>query len=216
MTKQEIIGMNIVIVNNQIDTNLFSQYWFIENKIFEPDEILPGSVFIPGLSNVVAADSQLIVTPQNIQFVVKANDMYKSYEIVKKRFLKFAEVLPMIPVKALGINLAWKICDDARDVHTLSKELFYKDDDRFYSLFDKDNARYGAYLSQNYDSDTRLKLDIKPVIAQSGQLSEEFILASFNYHRDLTTMKWKDNLIEQIKKWSNIISNSKKIVCLLT
>ena len=35
MTKQEIIGMNIVIVNNQIDTNLFSQYWFIENKIFE-------------------------------------------------------------------------------------------------------------------------------------------------------------------------------------
>ena len=191
-------------------------YGRLTEKIFEPDEILPGSVFIPGLSNVVAADSQLIVTPQNIQFVVKSNDMYKSYDIVKKRFLKFAEVLPMIPVKALGINLAWKICDDARDVHTLSKELFYKDDDRFYSLFDKDNARYGAYLSHNYDSDTRLKLDIKPVIAQSGQLSEEFILASFNYHRDLTTMKWKDNLIEQIKKWSNIISNSKKIVCLLT
>lgn len=215
MLSQEIVGLNIVLVMDNIDTSVFNQYWFIQNKVISPEEMQNSSVFVPGLTNIGTEDCQIIITPQNIQFVIKTSDINKSYDSIKKRFVKMVDAMPMIPFKALGLNINWKVMDENKNIPEFSKECFFNEESAIYRLFQNKDARFGAYFSQNYDYCTRLKLDIKPVLANTPQGDMEFLLAAFNYHRDLSRENRLNEVKDQIKKWSNVIQNSKKIACSL-
>lgn len=215
MVSQEIVGLNIVIVMDNIDTSIFNQYWFIQNKVILPEEMQGSSVFVPGLTNIGTEDCQIVVTPQNIQFVIKTSDINKSYDCIKKRFSKMVDAMPMIPLKAIGLNINWKVMDDSKNIPVFSKECFYNEGSSIYSNFKNKDARFGAYFSQSYDYNTRLKLDIKPVLANTPQGDIEFMLASFNYHRALSRENRLNEVKDQLKKWSNVIQNSKKIACSL-
>ena len=213
--KQTLIAQNVVLVTNNINTAVFSQYWFIQNKIFQPEEILQDSVFSPGLTVVSALDCQRICDPSRIQMAIKSDNPSDAYACVKKRLAKMMAAVQMLPVVAVGINFIWKIADEEKDVHSLSSYLFADNNSEIYDYFNKSDARYGAYFSQNFDESTRLKLDIKPVLTIENNAKSEFITASFNYHRDLAIEKAASQIEEQLKKWSNFRQNSNKVACLL-
>lgn len=215
MVKQETVGFNIVLLTENIDTSFFNQYWFITNKIYEPTEMHSSSIFRPGLSNIVSEDSQIIITPQNSQFIIKTNDLYKSYDSIKRRLLKMVEAMPLVPFRAVGLNILWKVYEESMTIPEFSRDCFFVKDSPFYKLFSAQNAIFGSYVSQNFDENTRLKLDIKPILANTNYGSEEFLLASFNYHRDILPFNKQSQVIEQMHKWSNIAQNSKKIICSL-
>lgn len=215
MRTREIYNMNIVLVIGNIDTSIFNQYWFIVNNVYGPEEIENTSIFSPGVTKIFSNDSILLITPQTIQFTIRDNDILKAYEVIKKRFLKMLSKAPLIPFRAIGLNFMWKIVDSSLDLHTLSKDCFYNQENRLFAYFSNGDAGYGVYLSQNYDAETRLKLDIKPVILNGGIGTAESLLASFNYHRDLNGSNDTPHVIAQLQKWSNIAANSKKICSLI-
>ena len=210
-----LIAQTVVLVTNNINTGMFSQYWFIQNKIFLPEEIMQDSVFAPGVSIVSAPDCQIICEPSRIQMAIKSDNQSDACACVKNRLSKMVAVLQMLPVVAVGMNYVWKIQDEEQDVHKLTSYLFGENDCEIYGYFNKPDSRFGAYFSQNIDDCTRLKLDIKPVHTFENNSKIEFITASFNYHRDLQIDKAASQIDDQLKKWSNLRQNSNKIVCLL-
>lgn len=213
--QRSIIAQNIVLVTNNINTGMFSQYWFIQNKIFQPEEILQDSVFAPGVSIVSSTDCQIICEPSRIQMALKSDNPSDAYSCVKNRLAKMIAAVQMLPVIAIGINFIWKLTDDEKDIHSLTSYLFGENDCDIYGYFNKTDARFGAYFSQDVDENTRLKLDIKPVHTLENNTKTEFITASFNYHRDLQIDKAAQHIDDQLKKWSNLRQNSNKVVCLL-
>lgn len=213
--QRTLIAQTVVLVTNNLNTGMFSQYWFIQNKIFQPEEMYQDSIFAPGVSIVSSDDCQIICEPSRIQIAIKPDNLSESYNCVKNRLGKMVTALQTLPVLAIGVNFIWKIQDDARDIHTLTSYLFGENDTEIYGYFNKADARYGAYFSQDIDDNTRLKLDIKPVQSLDNNTKIEFVSASFNYHRDLPIDKPAQQIDDQLKKWSNFRQNSNKIVCLL-
>lgn len=215
MIASEIKGLNIVLLTENLDTNFFDQYYMIKNDIYGPEEIHSRSIFMKGLSKVESEDSVLRISPRDIQFLIKTSDTDKAYECVQRRFKKFVMSLPLIIVKAIGLNIVWKISDSDRSLHDFCKQLFFKEESRLYEIFDTGNAMFTAYLSMDYDDTTRLKLDFKPVKLPGLLYSEEILLASFNYNRNLDVAGWRTQIPEQLNKWSGIVAKSKEIVCSL-
>lgn len=213
---REIIAQNIVLVTDTINPGMFGQYWFIDKKIYKPEEMQGDSVFVPGFTSVSAVDSQITIVPNQIQMSIKAPSQSVAYTCLKNRLAKMVQLLDMIPVKAIGINFLWKVQSDELDVHQLSKSFFGNNPNRINDYFSKADARLGAYFSQNYDENTRLKLDIKPVKAEEETGKEmEFLFCSFNYHRDITPQNVQAQLDSQLKRWTELRQNSNKVICML-
>lgn len=210
-----IVAQNIVLATNNLNTSMFGQYWFVNNKIFKPEEFLQDAIFVPGFTQVSSADCQMTIVPNQIQMAIKEDDQSKANECVKSRFTKMVEAIGTLPIIAIGLNYIWKIVDNERDNHQLTSFLFADNPTEIYSYFNKNDSMYGAYFSQNYDMETRLKLDIKPVHSIVNGQREDYVIASFNYHRDIRLGNTMSQLLDQLKKWNNLRQNSNKIVCLL-
>lgn len=174
VTTREIIVQNVVLVTDQITPSMFGQYWFIHNKIYTPEEIGQGSIFVPGFTSVNAPDSQITIVPNQIQMSIGPTEQSASYNCLKSRITKMVTALPMLPVKAIGVNFVWKVSDSVRDIHQLCNDCFGDNGTQLYAQFAKPDARLGAYFSQNLVMNTRLKLDIKPVTAmkEDGKRAE--------------------------------------------
>lgn len=215
-TQHKLLSQNVVIVTQDINTTMFNQYWFIQNGIFSPEEILSDSIFIPGLTNLSTQECNLVITPNQIQFNVKSVDSSIGCECITKKLIRIIERISGIQMKAVGLNFIWKIFKDNIDVPQFSKELFYITNSNLHQAFNVKDARFGTYLSKDFFQ-SRLKLDIKPVKSEETGEPIEFILAAFNFHKDLAI----DNaistaqLLEQLNNWSLYSNESNRIVCLL-
>lgn len=47
-----IVAQNIVLATNNLNTSMFGQYWFVDKKIFRPEEFLQDGIFVPGFTQV--------------------------------------------------------------------------------------------------------------------------------------------------------------------
>lgn len=210
-----IIAQNIVLATNNLNTSMFGQYWFVNNKIFNPEEFLQDTIFVPGFTQVSSTDCQITIVPNQIQMAIKDDDLSKANECVRTRFTKMVEAIGALPINAIGLNYIWRVSDSELDNHQLTSSFFADNPTEIYSYFNKNDSMYGAYFSQNIDVDTRLKLDIKPVHRIENGQREDYVIASFNYHRDIGNGNVMNQLLDQLKKWNNLRQNSNKIVCLL-
>ena len=210
---KDIIGINAVFVADNINTSLFSQYWFIKNGVLAENELLPDSVFAPGLAVVSTNAFQFLVMPNQIQFSMKTSNFEIAKGCITEKLSRFAENLENIRIKAIGLNFAWRIQDSDQSMHDLSKRLFSVQS--LSDVFCADDALFGAYFSQNIDDVTRLHLDFKPTNGKVKGRDIDFILASFNYHRDITEQNQKSQLLSQIEKWEKLFNHSNEVLCAL-
>ncbi len=218
-TKQKLLSQNVVIVTQDVSTTMFNQYWFIHNGIFSPEEILADSIFVPGLTNLSTQECNLIITPNQFQFNVKSDDSTTGRKCITERLMRIVEKVSGagIQMKAIGLNFIWKIFEENIDIPQFSKRLFYLPSSHLHQVFDVKDARFGTYVSKDF-LQSRLKLDIKPVISDGTGEPNEFILAAFNFHRDLTIDNGEQStveLLEQLKSWNLYYDESARIVCLL-
>ena len=191
----------------------------VHNGIFSPEEILADSIFVPGLTNLSTQECNLIITPNQFQFNVKSDDSTTSCKCITERLMRIVEKVSGagIQMKAIGLNFIWKIFEENIGVPQFSKRLFYLPSSHLHQVFDVKDARFGTYVSKNF-LQSRLKLDIKPVISDGTGEPNEFILAAFNFHRDLTVDNSEQltvELLEQLKSWNLYYDESARLVCLL-
>lgn len=209
-----LVGQNIVVVTRNMNISQYSQLWFVDNKIFGRDEFDSSSSFSSGFIKIDNKDCCLQIQPQGIRFHLKTDNQSKSYECIKKHLLCFIEKIGGIPIVAVGVNFLWRIDESSQNMKKMGEYLFGQADSLIYDYFNKSDSRLGAYFSQQFDESTRLRLDIKP--AKDNPNSQiEFLIASFNYHWELSEKDNYKTVLEHLKKWSEMKQNSQKVVCLL-
>lgn len=200
MATNQIINQNVVIVSDGINTASFSQFWFIQNGIFKQEDILPDSIFAPGLTNLSAIDCNILIVPNQIQFTIKSDDIAFAKECITKRLLPIVRTISTMHLKAMGLNFTWRI-NAQENIPIFSKRIFCNQASNLSSAFNDDNARFGTYMSKDFNG-TRLKLDIKPVIINENGRINEFILAAFNFHRDINASTNElDVIISILSDW---------------
>lgn len=212
---KEIIAENVIIVTENINPAIFNSIWFVKNEIFEIDDILPDSVFVPGFSSLSSNAIQITIVPNQIQLSLK-NINLNNYLILEKIMQGLCKHIAQF-TKAIGINFIWKVMSSNEDIHSMSLRLFGNQQKSFYQYFSQEDSRLGAYFSQNVDISTRLKLDVKPVIMSddNDNTKQEFLMYSFNFHHDVINENIEDDILKQVAKWNTLCTKSNDILCLL-
>jgi hypothetical protein len=195
--KSELVGQNLKIIANQYNPSLFNSYWLVSQEIFTEKEIQPNSIFTPQFVQINSEGLNIIILPEQLQINLTNADYSEKF---KKIISDIVTKLPHIPYKAVGINFDFFINNFEQD---LTKDLFYNNNFKLSKFFD-DSPRFGLYLSKIYKS-TRLKLDIKPILArkQGEDTEKEFIHFSFNYHYDINKNNTDSDIKNQIVQWDD-------------
>jgi len=209
--KSELANANIVVVANQFNVSLFNLLWFIKNDIFrEEDVIASESIFIPVAVQIGTPNSHLLIVPERLQMMLKKPEQDQA---PVESVIKIIQKLPETPYVALGMNVIWHLSfDDGNELGEFTRRNFTHPSHRLFSHFSDADARFGAYLSKNFDA-FRLKLDIKPVMVGVGTTKAEKLQLSFNFNLDIANCQDKaSSMKESLAKWPDIFAEAIDIV----
>lgn len=189
-----LCSQSIIILADTFNTSVFNQFWLVSNNFIDKDSIAPTSLFAPGVTNVVSADFNLLVVPEQLQF--SSGYGYDRFqEHVQNTLIPIIKALPAIQYKALGLNFIWNVSVEDMSFEEASRKLFAKADSKVFDAFQDDDSLFGAYLSKFF-LEFRLNLDIKPIINQK----DPYFRFAFNYHRALEISRSHEELLECLNK----------------
>ena len=177
---KNLIEQTVVIVAEFFNPSVFNQYWFIKEGILKEEDIQTESLFVPGITHIQSNKFNMLIVPEKIQITLKCDDEEEVYNIISIILTKVTQYQTEIPYKALGINFCWKL-EPNDSVSIYSRNVFCNKEIELYKAFNEENARFGAYMSQNYKN-ARLKLDIKPILL----INKECMICNFNFHHDVS------------------------------
>jgi hypothetical protein len=213
--QKELKVQSIVILAQNFNPSVFNQHWLVSNNFLDEKDILPNSLFTPAFAQIISSKCNLLVLPEQLQF--SSTNLDYTETNLNNCLIPILRKLQETPYKAVGINFNWFINDEGnKTICDLSRELFYRKDSDIYSKFDTNDARFGIYLSKDFDG-VRLKLDIKPIkFAEIGSsIVKDYIQLSFNFHMDLGPDNYFENLIAVLKKWDSFRKESENLTKLL-
>lgn len=185
-----------VIVGRDFNISTFEQFWLIEKGIVFKEELAPGSFYTPVAVNVPARDFSLLIVPERIQLFIKP-ECSTSDEILERVLGGLAGNLAESQILAVGLNFQFIIGASNTELFIKNtRKLFMCLDNPLSNEFDKEDSRFGGYLSKDIFSG-RLRVDIKPV-RREGQ---EFLRLDANLHKDFTTV---EELSKILGKWPEV------------
>ncbi len=202
----QLVVKNIVVIGDFIPQK-FDKYFFLKNNIFEENEILETSIFLPEFCVLQTSFVTVQITSQ--QLIINDINTDKFYDMTSltKKIIEYSD----LSVSAAGVNFHFYKFSKG-DTQNLSKKYFYNENNLINKFFDGDDVNYGYYISKNFD-DARLKLDIKPATVQNleSNVSEKLIQFQFNFHVDFQTNS-KDKLFSVIENYERYYEEAKKII----
>lgn len=203
LTKQLAIR-NVVLLAKNFNPSIFSQVWLVENGFFGKEDFLPESVFSSEMVQVRSKAVNMFVIQPQLQFAVQEGfDWDNSVKIL----LAIIDKLPEIPYTAAGINFHWLVRTEKMSIEEFSRTLFFNEKIPFMRGFDATGAKFGFYVSKDFEK-SRLKLDIKPVVATDIGRKSTFdaIQFVFNFHFDVAADGEKPaNQLKQYISSSNLL-----------
>lgn len=207
---KELKGQTVVILAQTFNPSVFNQHWLIKNE-FIKDEDISNSIFTPGITQLVTPAYNLIVVPEQLQFI-QNNVNIKFEESLKNCLNPIIEKLQEVPYTAVGINFTWIIEDTEKKINQLSKEFFYIDESNIFNSFSSSDARFGSYMSKDF-LNSRLKLDVKPInIKENNSIKKEFIQFAFNFHIDLSVENCAQELLISLSNFSLFFAEANRII----
>ncbi|MBN2295611.1 MAG: hypothetical protein JXM70_24485 [Pirellulales bacterium] len=206
----ELVLSNVVIAARQFNPSVIGQLWLVRNGLLGEDDFLQGCYFTDMAVQIKSREFDLMVVPPQCQFSPRVAQDQEQNLLVEK-VGTIAKLLSHTPYQAIGLNFTWHLIPEDTDVHTISREWFYKEDGPLHREFDIENARYGAYMSKDAWGG-RLKLDVKPVSIDREGEKYEIIQFAFNFHRDVVDEENPVACIEQtLRQWNNVRDESSRI-----
>jgi hypothetical protein len=204
-----------VVVAQQFNPSVTGQNWLIQNGIILREELLAGAAFTDMFAQVPTRDFNLFVVAQNCQFAfppTSDDTQQKQQGLLKERLAKLISLIPHTPYTGVGLNFVWHFFPDNETIETACRRLFFLAGKPPYESFNESDARFGAYMSANWDN-YRLGLDVRPV---SGVLptapQNEVIQLAFNYHLNLAGRpRPAEDIIGALGQWIDAWQNSKSI-----
>jgi hypothetical protein len=202
-------GSAVVLAAQQFNPTIFTQIWLVDQGILAKDDFLEGSLFSDFVVQVRSKIFQMLVIPEQLQFVPSVIPEQQQ-SLLQDKLATIVKLLPQTPYKALGLNFAWHLAPADGNMERLCRELFFVPDRPLYKLFDAQDSHYGAYLSMNFPP-FRLKLDIKPTVIIAKDKQERRLLFSFNFHADLGN-RAPDQIIDALGYWDKAVQQTERVV----
>lgn len=200
---------SVVIIANLFNPSIFNTHWFIKNDILKEEDLLPKSIFTQDIAQISTNGFNMVVTLNQLITNIQDAESKNTMEII----LKCIKNLPHTPYSASGINFHYHTPAKTEEIDDLSRELFFFSSSPVHSEFDTKDAKFGAYLSKDYEG-CRLKLDIKPNTIKKVNDPEKLYVINFgfNFHIDLPKENYTEELIKFLNKWNTFEEYSKEIM----
>ncbi|HZZ77533.1 MAG TPA: hypothetical protein VFE62_03385 [Gemmataceae bacterium] len=203
------IGAATVVVAQQFNPSVFNQLWLVRHGLLVEGDFLPGCLFTDVLVQVRSRQFHLLVVPEQLQFVPNVS-LQDQQQVISDKVGTIATTLPHTPFKALGLNFDWHLTPHDGDVPRFTRQLFFREDRPLFQRFSGEDARYGGYLSKDVLG-FRLKLDVKPIIAQIGDQTEHRVQFAFNYHADLGDNP-SQQIAQHLARWNEVRAETEAII----
>lgn len=211
----ELVNATIVIVAQQFNPSIIRDHWLIKHCLVKEDEFLEGCVFTDAFSNVQSQKFNLLVVPDQMQFVPKV-EFESQQKLLEEKVGTIVEKLPHTPYTAIGLNFTWHLSAEATSIEDFSRKLFWVCDSPLGNEFNAKDARFGAYFSRDLLG-RRLKLDAKPVTATKAGEQFDALQFAFNFHRDIEMDEESVPIIrESLSTWSAAHKESKRLMDVVT
>jgi len=203
-------GSVAVIVAHRFNLTAANQYWLVKEGIVDEGDFAEGTIFSDGVVQARTSKFHMLILPDQLQFVPIV-DYASEQEIVTGRLGKLVGKLPHVPYKGMGINFGWHLAPDDGDTSRMTKSLFYNPDRSLFRSFNTNDARFGAYLSKDFNG-FRLKLDVKPIVMHNEGGSSHRVRMGFNFHCDLGPPNPADEIQSRLVAWNELRTEAERIV----
>lgn len=172
-----------MVIAQRFNPTAAGEYQLITQGVLTKDEVGKGCIFTDMLVQVQSDKFRMLLLPEQLQFIPMVPPSEEQQLIIDK-LGKLVRTLPITPYKGVGLNFTWHYEPRDKDINRLTREMFCVPDRPLYQAFGETNARYGGYLSKDFNA-FRLKLDINPVLVTQETDSNHRLQFTFNFHRDL-------------------------------
>ncbi len=204
---EQIAAVAVVAAKN-FNPSILSQLWLVREKVVGPEDFRPGCLFSDQVSQVETQSFQLIVLPQQLQFAPKCAPEEET-SLISEKLGKIVRALPHTPYAAMGLNFIWH--EDSGNIAELTRTLFYNGEKALFMEFDTADAKFGSYLSKDWQG-LRLKLDIRPVLLDTGAEKRERLQLTFNFHLDLLGENAADKIAQTLGLWVSAREESQRLI----
>ncbi|HEX4610531.1 MAG TPA: hypothetical protein VH092_20245 [Urbifossiella sp.] len=194
----------VVLIARQFNPSVLTQMWLVDNGILDKmGSYKPESIFTANLVQVITDEFVLVVTPDQLQFLLNVPPE-EQQQLIKDKLGTLVKSLPHVPYRAVGLNFHWHLTPDEGQVPAYTRELFCGKGGGIHARFTDPNARFGAYMSKDFGS-FRLKLDMKPINVETEGQKEDRVQFGFNFHSDLPQGKEAaEAMIERFGHWNEV------------
>jgi hypothetical protein len=206
----QFVHANVVITASQFNPSVISQLWLVKNGVVGETDFQDGCVFSPMLVQVQASAFALLVIPDQLQFAPREPSDLEQ-DLVVEKVGRITTTLPHTPFAAIGLNFVCHATPQKTQFGTLTRNLFFREDNPLFEEFATDDARFGGYMSKNV-FECRLKLDIKPLTAKPKGESTEVLQFAFNFHRDLSPEHAIAEIDQVLKRWTEAKGLAKNLL----
>jgi hypothetical protein len=209
----QLVSSSAVVAAQHFNPTITGQHWLIEHGILMPEERQVGAVFTDMFVQVPTRDFNLQVMQDNCQISFPADtSTVRQRELLTERLGRIINLLPHTPYTGVGLNFVWHVYPDNETVGDLCRRLFYSKEGQLCQEFDKGDARFGMYMSMDWNG-YRLRLDAKPVVlAFPDAPPSELLQLAFNYHKQVVARPepWKI-ILGTLDQWQQAHENAMSI-----
>lgn len=209
------ISLNAVIVATNFNPSVFSQYWFLKNDLFKPEDFVSPETqaFTPLAVQFQTPNLEFLVISDRVQVNLKIeNEDYQN--LVSQTLGKVADILPHTPFRAIGFNMNWRVGKLSNEAFgVIDRKVFFKyDNNIFDSYFTEPDCRFGSYLSKDFRGG-RLRLTITPIRVAGNKETNphEGLDLNFNFNFNLVEEKRVIQIHENINSWNASYEFAQKI-----
>lgn len=209
---KSLIANGFVVINNGLDLSNLNSYWLVKNEILNEEDLIGNHIFTNNFIQINLNKYSFTLNNNSIILTISNNYSEQDYDEGVDKLILLLKNLKNTLNLSCGINFNW-VLDGLKDgeYFELSKKLFFVNNNALYQDFEEGNPCFGAYMSKDF-KDARLKLDIKPVHANQGNINAGTLHFNFNFHRDLLDSSSFDELNDYLKNWRDYKTESEMLV----
>jgi hypothetical protein len=205
-----IEGSAVVIIARRFNVTAARQHWLVKQGIIGDDDLLEGSLFSDALVQVRTERFQLLLLPDQLQFVPTVTPDEEA-AVIREKLGKIVETLPHVPYKGLGLNFTWLLVPEDGNAARVTKDMFFVPDRPLFRVFAGGDAQFGGYLSKDFGG-FRLKLEVNPITVVGEQGPTGGVQFAFNFHHDVPEDGGAEEIMRCLPRWDELRAEAKRIV----
>jgi hypothetical protein len=202
-------GSAIVVVARRFNVTAAQLPWLVKQGIIDENDLREGALFSDTVVQAPTSRFMLLWLPDQLQFIPTVSPDEQQTLIIEK-LGKIIDTLPHVPYKAVGLNFTWLFRPGDGDIARATRDMFYIPDKPLFNIFSGPNARFGGYLSKDYE-EFRLKLNVLPTTVSQEAGEEHSIQFAFNFHRDVEGESAAD-ISRCFTRWDELRSEAERII----